>query len=314
MKSLVAKIFLFVLFTVNSACAQDYNALISQADSLYKVKNYPASLDAYNEAFKLQMKNPLDLYNAACSAALTGDKDKAFTYLNTSFDIGWTNINHAKQDPDLTLLRPDSRWDETIAKLQAKLDILEANYDKPLQQELLEILRTDQLYRVHVDSVRKTYGNDSPQLQELWKKILEIDSVNTLKVTNILDTRGWVGRDVVGNDANMTIFLVIQHAELPVQEKYLPMMREAVKNGNAKASSLALLEDRVLLRNGKKQLYGSQVGYDEATKTYHVQPLEDPDNVDKRRAEMGLGPLANYVKNWGIVWNVEEFKKQNEGK
>lgn len=41
-----------------------------------------------------------------------------------------------------------------------------------------------------------------------------------------------------------------------------------------------------------------------------VLPLEDPDNVDKRRAEVGLGPLADYVKQWNIVWDVEEYKKQ----
>jgi hypothetical protein len=39
-------------------------------------------------------------------------------------------------------------------------------------------------------------------------------------------------------------------------------------------------------------------------------PLEDPDNVDKRRAKMGLGSFADYVKRWDIVWNSEEYKKQ----
>jgi hypothetical protein len=39
-------------------------------------------------------------------------------------------------------------------------------------------------------------------------------------------------------------------------------------------------------------------------------PLEDPDNVDKRRAAVGLEPLADYVKSWDIEWNVEAYKKQ----
>lgn len=88
-------------------------------------------------------------------------------------------------------------------------------------------------------------------------------------------------------------------------------MRNAVKNGIASNSSLALLEDRVALRQGKKQIYGSQIGFDSETKLYYVMPLEDPDNVDKRRAEVGLQPLADYIYNchWRIKWDVEQYKK-----
>lgn len=37
-------------------------------------------------------------------------------------------------------------------------------------------------------------------------------------------------------------------------------------------------------------------------------PLIDPDNVDIRRAEMNLGPIAEYVDNWKIVWDVKQYK------
>jgi len=40
----------------------------------------------------------------------------------------------------------------------------------------------------------------------------------------------------------------------------------------------------------------------------YVQPLENPETVDSRRATMGLAPLAYYLLNWNIVWNVEEYK------
>ncbi|SKB74926.1 hypothetical protein SAMN05660226_02969 [Parapedobacter luteus] len=42
------------------------------------------------------------------------------------------------------------------------------------------------------------------------------------------------------------------------------MKREAVK-GNANELDLALLEDRVALRQGKKQIYGSHMGRDPET-------------------------------------------------
>lgn len=83
-------------------------------------------------------------------------------------------------------------------------------------------------------------------------------------------------------------------------------MRAAVKEGKARASSLALLEDRVALGEGRPQIYGSQVIRDHTHGgRYYVRPLVDPDKVDERRAAVGLGLLKDYVKKWDIVWDVE---------
>ena len=301
------------LFLSGFANAQDkpsYSAYISKADSLYNAKDYKNSADAYAKAFAIEMKNPLDLYNAACSAALAGDKDNAFKYLNASVEKGWTDIRHMKSDGDLISLHPEQRWDEVVVELSEKLEKSEAGYDKPLQKILLEVLDSDQKYRQQIDSIRKTYGYESPQVNEVFAKIIVIDSINLIIVTRILDSLGWVGKDKIGREANQAIFLVIQHAPYEVQLKYLPMMRDAVKKGNASPASLALLEDRVAIRGGAKQIYGSQIGYDKETNKNFVLPLEDPDNVDKRRAEMGMGPLADYVRRWNIIWNAEDFKKE----
>ena len=86
-------------------------------------------------------------------------------------------------------------------------------------------------------------------------------------------------------------------------------MKEAVEKGNAKARDLALLEDRVAVFQGKMQNYGSQLFWSKVTNFYFILPLADPDNVDKRRAEVGLQPLSDYVSKWNITWNVEEYKK-----
>ena len=147
-------------------------------------------------------------------------------------------------------------------------------------------------------------------MKELWRAIWEQDAENLVKVEGILETRGCVGAELVGERANSALFLVIQHAQLETQQKYLPMMREAVKNKKARGSSLALLEDRVALGEGRKQIYGSQIGINPATGEYYVQPLEDPDRVDERRKAMGMPPLAEYVKHWKITWDAEAYKAQ----
>ena len=90
------------------------------------------------------------------------------------------------------------------------------------------------------------------------------------------------------------------------------MMKAAVKEGNARPSSLALLEDRVGLGQGKRQVYGSQIGIDQETGEYYVLPLIDPENVDKRRAEVGLGSISQYVGNWDMTWDVEKHKERTK--
>jgi hypothetical protein len=175
------------------------------------------------------------------------------------------------------------------------------------------IFITDQKYRLQIDSVGNKYGWESKELESFTKvidiKIKEVDSIDLIKVEEIIGKYGWLGPEVVGEHGNQTIWLIIQHSDLATQERYLPMMREAVKNGKASASDLAYLEDRVALRQGKKQIYGSQIGGDPETHICYVSPLEDPDNVDKRRADVGLPPLALYVSQYQIKWDVEQYKR-----
>jgi|SRR5450432_555962 hypothetical protein len=97
---------------------------------------------------------------------------------------------------------------------------------------------------------------------------------------------------------------------IKTQEKYLPLMRNAVKNGKAKARNLALLEDRVALREGKKQIYGTQVIQKVKTNEYFVLPLDDPYNVDLKRAEAGLQPLSVYLEdNFKTKWDIAQYLK-----
>ena len=62
------------------------------------------------------------------------------------------------------------------------------------------------------------------------------------------------------------------------------------------------------MRQEKKQVYGTQIRMDKDG-GYFLFPIEDPDNVDKRRALVGLEPLADYLSNWKLTWNIEQYKK-----
>jgi hypothetical protein len=304
--------FFLTTFIFGQSVPQQYVNIVKQADSLYNAKDYLKAAQAYSEAFKTNGWKGLatDRYNAACSWALARIPDSAFFQLTRiAIKSNYSDYKHITTDGNLNSLHRDKRWNLLLDLIKQNKDKAEANYNQPWVALLDSIYEEDQQCRVQSIELEKKYGWDSKEVKNLWKIISKKDSSNLVVVKSILDKYGWLGTDVVGGKGNQALFLVIQHSNRATQERYLPMMREAVKNGKAQGTSLALLEDRVALAQGKRQIYGSQVAQDPVTHTYYVRPLEDPDHVDKRRAEVGLGPIAEYVSNWKIKWDVEQYKK-----
>ena len=319
MKKIILATIFGILFTnlTNAQNMDKYIEFVKKADSLYKAKDYKSSAIEYQNAFDSNNGKayPNDRYNAACTFALAGDSEKAFYHLLYSAEhpkIKYNNYNHITTDSDLNSLHKSEQWDKLIKIVKANKDEAEKDFDKPLVAMLDTIYIEDQTYRRQIGEIEEKFGRESDEMKKHWKLINEKDSINLIKIQKILDEKGWLGSNVIGSQGNSTLFLVIQHSPLEVQEKYLPMMRDAVKNGKANSSSLALLEDRVALRKGGKQIYGSQIGRDQETGEYFVSPLIDPENVDKRRAEVGLGPIADYISNWNMTWDVKKHIERSE--
>ena len=142
------------------------------------------------------------------------------------------------------------------------------------------------------------------------KKHSENDSVNMIKVADILRRYGWLEEEIIGWPGSSAIWAVIQHSTLENQEKYLPLMREAVKNGKARQAHLAMLEDRILVGKGKEQIYGTQAGTD-SFGIYKLYPIKDERNVNKRRFSVGLGPLQWYAKQIGLRYTFPKSTKKD---
>lgn len=291
-----------------------YVELKNEAWKLYKNKDYLSSAKKYSEAFtSLENKgNTIDRYNAACSWALANQIDSSFVQLFRIAEKGnYSNYGHITTDTDLTTLHSDERWNKILDLVKVNKEKAEVNLDKSLVAILDTIYQEDQGLRRQISEIEKKFGRDSEEMKAHWRTINEKDSKNLIKIQKILDEKGWLGRDVIGGQGNSTLFLIIQHSPIEIQKKYLPMMRDAVKNNNARPSSLALLEDRVALGTGKKQIYGSQIGRNQETGEYYILPIEDPENIDKRRAKVGLGTIQDYINNWNISWNVEKHKNND---
>ncbi len=172
------------------------------------------------------------------------------------------------------------------------------------------------------DSMIDKYGVDSEQAEKYQKIYKQNHVLNEKKIRNLLDTYGWPEKELSGEMGNWTICNVIQHADNEIRLKYLPMMRQAVADQKLEARFLVRAEDRIATERGDLQIYGGQMKYYPESKTFNVWPVYDPVNIDKRRAKLGLEPIAPYLKRrFNFEWNLEEqlkrtaaFEKEKQNK
>lgn len=163
------------------------------------------------------------------------------------------------------------------------------------------------------DSLIKIYGTESKEAAVYQKIYRENHALNIQKVRSILDTYGWPDTTLIDEQDNHTICNVLQHSDQETREHYIPMMKQAVLDKKLEARFLVRAQDRLATDKGELQIYGGQMKYYPETKSFNVWPVYDPVNIDKRRAEIGLGPIAEHLKNrFDFEWNLEEQIKRTE--
>ncbi len=182
-----------------------------------------------------------------------------------------------------------------------------------LRAELMRLVKDDQDIRGKFNGFRKERGlfgidnktlneklNNDPELKKeflaLANRMQELDDSRLLRMKEIITKFGWPGRSLVGTEAAAAAWLIVTHAVRDVTFQRLAL--EAMKKlppCEVENSHLADLTDRVLIGEGKKQLYGTMLDVKEDGK-FAPKPVEDEANVDKRRAALGLQPLAEMIR------------------
>jgi hypothetical protein len=179
----------------------------------------------------------------------------------------------------------------------------QAAKEPKLRDELLARMKEEQEARFAAIKARaigkKEPGKDDPKGgpgSAAWKKVEELDAANREWLKGVIAKHGWPGKSLVGEDGTHAVWLLVQHADndRPFQKKCLELMKEAVKAGESPGSDLAYLTDRVLVGEGKDQLYGTQLTQKDGKLV--PQPIEDAPQVDARRKAVGLPPLAEYLE------------------
>lgn len=135
-----------------------------------------------------------------------------------------------------------------------------------------------------------------------------IDKENQTFVFGLLDNQGWP--DGLSDKANSAIFLVIDHAEFAAQEKYYPVVKEKAEQGIIGKEDAATLQDRILMKKGEMQVYGTQTTrvVINGENINYLWPVKNPDQLDKLRKEVNLPPIAEYIavfekQGMKLVWD-----------
>lgn len=139
-------------------------------------------------------------------------------------------------------------------------------------------------------AVRPAVGfSDSIRNPAFVRRMHLQDSINAVKLREIIDRFGWPTRTMVGARGASAAFLVAQH-NASLQPLALRLMR-ALPATEVQQSELAMLEDRVLVAEGKPQKYGTQFTPDGSA----FFPVDSLSRLEARRAEAGLPPMPVYL-------------------
>ncbi|CAM1344178.1 DUF6624 domain-containing protein [Tenacibaculum amylolyticum] len=160
------------------------------------------------------------------------------------------------------------------------VDIIEVDCSNK-HQILSEVYESDQ--RIRKSNELLKYAKEDHRNQELVISIIEKCGMPTLKE--------------VGQKHMNAIWLGLQHSNKKIRKKYFQQIEKAVENGDLSKQQYALMKDRILMDEGKPQIYGSQI------KNGKLYKLENPETVNERRKEMGMGTIEDYLKYFNIQFN-----------
>ena len=271
-----------------TARAQTAREWVLQARNAYQGGQFEKSADCYARAIEAGAKSSTTFFDAACAAARANRVDAAFERLDGAVKHGFLDDELLSSDPDLLGLYEDPRWSELVARCRHAIASLQ---EPGLRRELLDMRRNDQAIR---------RGESLPELADMGMG--DIDAVHTARMKEIVAAHGWPTRSLVGGDGARSAWLLVQHADADpaFQRQCLDLMNELAAE-QVSAVDVAYLTDRVLVNEGKHQIYGTQFWIVDGQLV--PRPIEDEAGVEARRTQIGMVSMQDYHKrmtgrNW----------------
>lgn len=132
----------------------------------------------------------------------------------------------------------------------------------------------------------------------LWPEVRAIDLEHQAQLLAMVPEDGWFMKSRYGANAAASAFLIVQHGDETLWERFLPVLADLVPTGEVAGSEYAMMYDRLQMTKGQPQRYGTQMTCAQGTNQWALWRLEDAERVDELRASVGLGPVADYVDSF----------------
>jgi hypothetical protein len=155
--------------------------------------------------------------------------------------------------------------------------------DRPLADELIAMAAEDLRVRERLAKDGSLYEGYHPEMRAVHER-------NADRLSAIVAAHGWPGPTLVGQEAAQAAWLVVQHAisRPGLMRGVLPVLASA---DDVPRWQAAMLEDRIRVFEGRKQRFGCAFDFDEHGEMSPL-PIEEPEHVDRYRAEVGLPPVG----------------------
>ena len=160
--------------------------------------------------------------------------------------------------------------------------------DEDLRANLIEWIAED-------DAVRERLARDGSLFAGYHPEMEAVHRRNAARLREVLARVGWPGRALVGEDGASAAWRIVQHAigEPTLQRGCLPLLQAAAAEGEADPAEVAKLEDRIRVREGRPQRYGTQYDWsDDGAAMVPTNGVEAPESLAERRAAVGLPPMV----------------------
>ena len=161
--------------------------------------------------------------------------------------------------------------------------------DNNLLEELEQLKKRDVATRERLLSEGQLYGQYDQELRN-------VHTENARALEEIVITHGWPTISKVGVEGTRLAWLIAQHAICTpnLQRKFFKLLSEAAENGEVPKRQVALLSDRIRFNEGKPQIYGTVLDWNEQGE--FTCELENPGKVNELREAVGLPPFEEARK------------------
>lgn len=172
--------------------------------------------------------------------------------------------------------------------------------NKELKKELLKM-------REETQKLIKKRAKETYQLESSQNRVSPTELKYAARLCQLIKQFGWLTEQIAGQDgADAAASLLVNSPSFELQRALLPLIKVATEKGDFKRQNYAAYIDRLLIRTGRKQIFGTQIAVDNGI--IILYPILQEQSIEERRSRYNLPPLADYIRYLEMLYSMPLVK------